>query len=298
MCTVINISGNKHFFGRTLDMAASLGESIVLVPRNYPLAFRFEGRRNRHFAFVGTAHLIDGEPLFYDTVNEFGLCCAALRFAEACAYSDKPTGEVNLCSFEFIPYVMANFRSVSEAKEGLGRLCISAEGFSKEVAPSPLHYIISDKEGSVVIESTVGGVSLYESALGVLTNAPEYPIMLAAYESGASFDPLDLGSRARFCKGARLSKKCTPTTCIEMSTVMGAVSVARGSGNGSDSEAHRTVYISSIDSTRREYTLLHESCHAVRTVSLMRENLDRSSLKIYDVSAPQSDIFNPSSFEC
>ena len=95
-----------------------------------------------------------------------------------------------------------------------------------------------------------------------------------------------------------LSKKCTPTTCIEMSTVMGAVSVARGSGNGSDSEAHRTVYISSIDSTRREYTLLHESCHAVRTVSLMRENLDRSSLKIYDVSAPQSDIFNPYSFEC
>lgn len=285
MCTVINISGECHFFGRTLDMAISPGESVAVVPRRFPLSFGLEGARKRHFAFVGTAHVRDGVPLMYDAVNEHGLCCAALRFADSCVYSDKPSGRVNLYSFEVIPYVMAKFSSVREVKEGLRGLCLVSAEHSSTLPETPLHYIISDKEGSVIIESTVGGVSVYEAKLGVLTNSPEYPVQLAVSRSGAIFDPLDVGSCARFCKGARLSEKCAPTTAVEMSKVMGAVGVARGLGSGADKEEHRTVYISVIDSLKLEYTLLHELCPAARTVSLLNEALDTSELKAYELSS-------------
>lgn len=282
MCTVINISSDKHYFGRTLDMVTSPGESVAVVPRDYPLTFGSEGRVARHHAFTGTAHLRQGVPLFYDAVNELGLCCAALRFADECVYADKPSVGLELSSFELIPYVMAHFGSVGEAICGLKGLSISSAPFSKSTPASPLHYIISDGGGSVIIESTKGGVSFYESDMGVLTNSPEYPIQLAIYGSGATFDPLDLSSSARFCKGVRLSKKCTPKTELEMSAVMGAVSVIRGLDTGA-AVGHRTVYTAVIDSSSCKYTVRHESSPLALTVSLMDEALDSSEIKIYEL---------------
>lgn len=283
MCTVINLSSDKHYFGRTLDMASSPGESVAAVPREYPLTFGSKGEVARHYAFVGTAHIVGGVPLFYDAVNEHGLCCAALRFADECVYSDKPSGALELSSFELIPYVMAHFRSVGEAASGLEGLSISSASFSEALPPSPLHYIISDSKGSLIIESTDRGVSFYESNSGVLTNSPEYPIQLAIYGSGAAFDPLDLSSSARFCKGMRLLKKCTPKTELEMNAVMGAVSVIRGLDTGA-ALGHRTVYTCVIDSASCKYTVRHESSPLAVTVSLKDKVRDSCEIEIYELS--------------
>ena len=71
MCTAITYKTEDFYFGRNLDYEAGYGESVVVVPRNFPF-----GDEKEHYAMIGTAHVLNGYPLFYDAANEKGLCAA------------------------------------------------------------------------------------------------------------------------------------------------------------------------------------------------------------------------------
>ena len=64
MCTAINFKTEDHYFGRNLDYEHGYGESIAVVPRNFPI-----GNLSRHYALIGTAHVLNGYPLFYDAAK-------------------------------------------------------------------------------------------------------------------------------------------------------------------------------------------------------------------------------------
>ena len=78
MCTAATYQTNDFYFGRTLDYESSYGEEIVIVPRQFQLSFLHMGVSAQHYAMIGTAHVAQGYPLFYDAVNEKGLCMAGL----------------------------------------------------------------------------------------------------------------------------------------------------------------------------------------------------------------------------
>ena len=80
MCTAISFHGDGHYFGRTLDHTCSYGEEVVLTPRNFPLPFRHVRELRCHHAILGMAHVAGGYPLYYDAMNEHGLCMAGLNF--------------------------------------------------------------------------------------------------------------------------------------------------------------------------------------------------------------------------
>ena len=80
MCTAIACQTGDFYFGRNLDYEFSYGEKVVLTPRRYPFVFRKAGSMTEHYAFLGMAHIADGYPLYYDGVNEKGLCIAGLNF--------------------------------------------------------------------------------------------------------------------------------------------------------------------------------------------------------------------------
>ena len=86
MCTAITFHGKEFYFGRTLDHARSYGEEVVLAPRNFPLPFREAEDLPRHLAIMGMAHVEKGYPLFYDAMNEAGLCMAGLNFTGFARY--------------------------------------------------------------------------------------------------------------------------------------------------------------------------------------------------------------------
>ena len=44
MCTAATYKTKDFYIGRTLDYEFSYGEEVVVTPRNYPFAFRFQGR--------------------------------------------------------------------------------------------------------------------------------------------------------------------------------------------------------------------------------------------------------------
>ena len=44
MCTAATYKTKDFYFGRTLDYEFSYGEEIVVMPRRFPLDFRFLGK--------------------------------------------------------------------------------------------------------------------------------------------------------------------------------------------------------------------------------------------------------------
>ncbi len=53
-------------------------------------------------------------------------------------------------------------------------LNISDEKFSAQLPPSPLHWIISDRNASIVVEVVEEGLDIYDNPVGVLTNNPPF----------------------------------------------------------------------------------------------------------------------------
>ena len=79
MCTAATYQTRDFYMGRTLDYEFSYGEEIVITPRRFPIALRHGGVMDTHYAIIGTAHVADGFPLYYDAVNEKGLGMAGLE---------------------------------------------------------------------------------------------------------------------------------------------------------------------------------------------------------------------------
>lgn len=82
MCTAAIYKTKDFYFGRNLDYEVSYGESVAVTPRKYKFVFTEEGECAEHYAMIGMAHVSGGYPLYYDAVNEKGLCMAGLNFAE------------------------------------------------------------------------------------------------------------------------------------------------------------------------------------------------------------------------
>jgi len=124
---------------------------------------------------IGIATVIDGIPLYYDATNIHGLSMAGLNFPGNAVYHPIKKGADNIASFELIPWILVQCKSIPEARALLSRINITDTIFSKELLPTPLHWIISDQKESIVVESVADGMSIYDNPTDVLTNNPPFP---------------------------------------------------------------------------------------------------------------------------
>ena len=53
MCTVATYQTKDFYMGRTLDYEFSYGEEIAVVPRRFPLEFRYGKKLDTHYAMIG-----------------------------------------------------------------------------------------------------------------------------------------------------------------------------------------------------------------------------------------------------
>lgn len=195
MCTAISLTTSNHYFGRTLDYEFSYGESVVIVPHAFKFAYRHRDSSSRHFAIIGTAHVEDGYPLFYDAANEAGLCMAGLNFVGNAVYDDFDENDHQndqIAQFELVPWVLSNCRTTDDARRLLSHTKVVNTPFSEKLPPSPLHWLIADKNSAVTLEIGVGGMKIFDNNVGVLTNNPPFEvqmIMLAGYAGLSSKQP-------------------------------------------------------------------------------------------------------------
>ncbi len=174
MCTAITFKAKDHYFGRNLDLDRSYGEEVCIMPRNYPLTFRTMGKMNNHYAMIGMATVVNGIPLFYEATNEHGLSVAGLNFPGNAYYAPIYKGKDNIAPFEFIPWLLGQCKTIKETELLLSKINLADISFSDRLPPSPLHWIIADKDSCIVCEFMKDGLHIYKNPVGVLTNNPPF----------------------------------------------------------------------------------------------------------------------------
>ncbi len=175
MCTAITYNSDNLYFGRTLDNDFHFHEEVTITPRNYDFKFKNFGSFNNTYAIIGMAYNLEDFPLYYDAVNESGLCIAGLNFPENAKYN-KPKSDVkNIAQFELIPYILGKCKDLSEARALLKEINITDTKFNENLPVAELHWLIADKRGVITVESVSDGLKIYENPVGVLANNPVFP---------------------------------------------------------------------------------------------------------------------------
>lgn len=174
MCTAVSFSTSTHYFGRNLDLEYSYQEAVTVVPRNFPLPFRQKETVYNHYALIGMAITVENYPLFFDATNEKGLSMAGLNFPGNAYYFPLDNRKDNITPFELIPWVLCQCETVSQAEELLSRTNICNISFRSDYPLSPLHWMISDKTQSIVVESVKEGLQVHKNPIGILTNNPPF----------------------------------------------------------------------------------------------------------------------------
>ena len=312
MCTAACYKTKDFYFGRTLDYEFSYGDRVVITPRNFPFFLRHGGVLEKHFAMIGMACVIDGYPLYYDAVNEAGLCCAGLNFVGNAVYEKPAQGRRNLAQFELIPFLLGSCKSVAEAKGMLREICLTDTPFSEKLPTAQLHWLIADAEQCITLECTADGMHIYENPVGILTNNPPLPQQLFALNNymhlsaaapqntfsetlalvpysrgmGALGLPGDLSSMSRFVRAAfvrlnSVSEETEEKSVSQFFHILGSVDQQRGCCKLENGQYEITLYTSCCNASRGIYYYTTYDNHCISAVDMNRENLDAGTLLSY-----------------
>lgn len=271
MCTALSMG---HLFGRTLDVEISYGETVTLVPRNF--------KQTSRYAICGMARVQEDYPLFFDAMNEKGLCMAGLNFPESAAYFPEKKGKENIPSFRLIPWLLERCASVAEALPLLENLNVTDEAFSTAIPPAPLHWLLADGTHSLVVESCKDGLQVYENPVGVLTNEPPFP---AQMKNLKEFSPTDRGvgllgdgtSPARFQRAVYGRNHSAANSVSQFFHVMDLVSLPKGFAQP-DGRDHYTSYTCCCDTKTGTYCYTTYENRQITGVCLRDFDLDGSRL--------------------
>lgn len=174
MCTCINVYANHTYFGRNLDLDYSFNEQIIITPQNYKIKFKKEKEIDNHYAIIGIGTIINNYPLYADAINECGLAISGLNFPDNCVYYKFNKNKVNITPFELPLYLLSKYKNIKQVKKALKDINILDIPFSKEVGLTPLHFMISDRKESIVIETLNNKMHVFNNPYNVLTNNPPF----------------------------------------------------------------------------------------------------------------------------
>lgn len=313
MCTAATYKTKDFYFGRTLDYEYSYLEQITITPRNYVFHFRNYGDIINHFAVIGMAYVVDNFPLYYDAMNEKGLCMAGLNFVGNAKYSHELNKEKdNIAQFEFIPWILSQCASVSEARKKIERMNLLDTPFNEMLPVAQLHWIIADANQSITIEAIAEGIKVYDNPVGVLTNNPPFEkqmfnlnnyqylssknpkntfsnqLDLKAYSRGMGGIglPGDLSSQSRFVRVAfvkmnSISKDSEEESVSQFFHILNAVDQQRGCCEVDEGKYEITIYTSCCNASKGIYYYTTYNHHQITAVDMHKEDLDGNHLICY-----------------
>lgn len=174
MCTCLNLEGYYNYFGRNMDITHSFNEKIIIIPRNYILKFKKIKNLNNHYAIIGIGTLVDDYPLYAEASNEKGISIAGLSFPNNCHYYKYDPNKINLAPFELPLYLLGKCKNMKEVLNELKNINIINQNFSKDIMLTPLHFMVSYKNKSIVIETLKDGMKIFDNPYNILTNNPTF----------------------------------------------------------------------------------------------------------------------------
>ena len=312
MCTAVSFLSKNHYFGRNLDLEYSYIETVAITPRNYPFKFRKKDTLETHYAMIGIAYVHEGYPLYYDATNEKGLSMAGLNFPKYADYKPEASEKDNIAPFEFIPWILGQCATIAEAKTLLERLNLLEEHYSRELPLSPLHWMIADRNSSIVVESVKEGLKIYENPVGVLTNSPTFDMQLFQLNNYMSLSPKapqnhfspdlnlqrysngmgaigmpgDWSSQSRFVKAVftKMNSVCGDSENENVSQffhILGSVEHQRGCVDMGDNLYEITIYSSCCNTDKGIFYYRTYEINQITAVDMHRKNLDGTQVISY-----------------
>lgn len=317
MCTAITFHARDNYFGRNLDFEYGFGEAVAITPRHYPFSFRKAAPMNSHYAIIGMAVVDKGYPLYFDATNEKGLSMAGLYFSGNAVYLPEKADKDNITPFEFIPWILGNCENITQVRNKLNNLNLVDVSYSAEYPLSPLHWIIADRDVSLVVEPMAEGIKVFENSLGVLTNSPPFDFHLynlAMYMNltreepqsrfspnyaltpfsrgmGAIGLPGDLSSPSRFVRAAfvkqnSVSKETESAAISQFFHILGSVAQQEGSARvGSAFE--KTIYTSCCNTDRGIYYYTTYENSQITGISMQNTDLDSNQVSVFPLVTKQ-----------
>jgi choloylglycine hydrolase len=168
-------------YGRTMEWGAfDLNSRLVIVPRGYQFAghtpdgepgFSWKGQ----YGAVGLDAV--GKDFIVDGMNEKGLAAGAFYLPGFTKYQTYEPAEAgtSLGPMDVVQYLLTQFATVDEVRAGLQEVRVVPTVEPVLGFPPPLHFFVADPSGkSIVVEYLDGQLSIFDSPLGVVTNAPSY----------------------------------------------------------------------------------------------------------------------------
>ncbi|ANQ51914.2 choloylglycine hydrolase family protein [Flammeovirga sp. MY04] len=182
-CTGIRLiaEDGSVVYGRTLEWGAfDLNTKLAIIPRGKSFTGSTpDGKNGKEFktqyGFVGMT--LFSEEFYGDGINEAGLAGGGFFHPGYAKYQEykKENADNSISAVDMVTYVLGNFKDVEEVKNGMKEIDVVGVFDEQLGIEIPGHWIFSDITGaSVVIEFTDGELKLYDSAVGVITNAPNY----------------------------------------------------------------------------------------------------------------------------
>lgn len=312
MCTCINLKTKDQYFGRNLDLEYRFNEKVVITPRNYNIK-----NIDIKYAMIGMATVSDDYPLYAEAANEKGLAMAGLYFPNNAYYNEPKKNKINLAPYEFILYILGNFKSVKEVKEIINDINITNVKFNNLPLAS-LHWMISDDKDCIVVEQVKEGLKVYDNEIGVLTNNPQFSyhltninnyinlspknrentfsdkINLANYGQGMGAIGLtgDNSPASRFIRAAfnKLNSVCDDdeeSSVTQFFHILDSVAMTRGSVITKENNYDITTYSSCINTTKGIYYYKTYNNNQITAIKLNNVNMNDDKLSIYELIEKQ-----------
>ena len=319
MCTAISYRKSNHYFGRNLDVEFTFQEKVVITPRNYLFRLKNGSEFKNSYALIGVAAVLEDYPLYYEAANEAGLAMAGLNFPGNAVYQSPCEGKDNITAFELIPWILGQARTVDDAQALLEKLNLTSLTFNEHMPTSPLHFMISDRERSIVAEPMADGLHIYENPFDVMTNNPpfdyhlwnmnnylnltpedaksrfskEYPLTSYGVGMGALGLPGDTSSASRFVRAAfnLTNSSCGETEAENVSQffhVLDSVAMLKGSTLTAKGENDITLYSCCINTDTGVFYYKTYNNNQITAVRLNEENKSSDSLTVFGLNWEQN----------
>jgi len=187
-CTSLRVktTDGAIFYARTMEFPTSPKAAVAIFPKGTPMRATLpDGKADglswtTKYGFVGMRDY--SPPIVSDGMNEKGLVVGMLLFPGFANYQpyDAALSAKTLANFEVANWMLSNFATVNEVREGLKGIRVCDAPLPLPGGGSiPLHYAVHDAAGGcIVVEYTDGQLKVYDNPLGVMTNSPPFDWML------------------------------------------------------------------------------------------------------------------------
>ena len=187
-CSVFRVTAKDGTIisARTMEFGHDMDYAMIVVPRNKhflsPAPDGITGLKwKTKYGYVAN-NAMGKEDSISDGLNEAGLSFSLLWYDNDMQWQtilpkDKSPALANIV---FGSWVLGNFSTVKEAVQAIGKVKVfGLKNPELGGAVLPGHFILHDAKGDcAVIEYEKGELHIYDNALGIMTNAPNFPWML------------------------------------------------------------------------------------------------------------------------